>query len=87
MRSTCSSSAAPRSSRTAVKDRFPASLGPTAVTLTAAPPANTLRALADRTGFLIGNVMRDLRDRTNEPVNQVLAREFNYVTLFPNMQN
>ena len=31
--------------------------------------------------------MRDLRDRTNEPVNQVLAREFNYVTLFPNMQN
>ena len=71
----------------AFKARSPGSLGPTAVTLTAGPPARTLRALADRTGFLIGSVVRDLRVSTNEPSNLTLAREFNDVTVFPNMQN
>ena len=71
----------------AFKAKQPGSLGPTAVTLTAGPPATTLRALADRTGFLIGNVIKFPGDRTNDPSNLTLAREFNYVTTFPGMPN
>ena len=71
----------------AFKARLPGSLGPTAVTLTAGPSARTLRALADRTGFLIGSVIRFVGDRTNESSNLTLAREFNYVTVFPGTPN
>lgn len=53
---------------------------------TPTPEAKTLREQADRTGFLVGTTIRDMRDKaTWEPYALTLVQEFNYVTIFTNM--